>query len=494
MAKYGTGKGDDKEKFNGFVQVGLPFSIAGGFKVPEGEWAQGRTTAMITGTIQKALPHATESYDGTEKFFAPEECVGHTVAFFPQHLLDNHFVGDGYDDYQFLNVRRSKKGNRPLWPGYWTEWLLSKAGASTKDLVPWADEDDDRLLKGIVALLNNGGSWPVAIWNSRGGDIERQVPPGTQLLAHFHQFLYWDWKAERPTWVTYQETTDKGTLRTVRDVTFLLRVVAPEPWIGTLLRMPVNYTMRHQEEDDEHLWWLHEMSNLGGVIETLGVDLADFVEDVDESLLYEVGVGEPANLLGPLEEVLREVADRRLLGIKIPDRWSVRYKNVKPADAMLIEKVTGEKAFAPGALRTINDLSEEQIETEVEEAESIPGFEDDDDEFPSDKVFAAAKEMAGFDVWKETGGGKAPLTEEGMKWAGKVLVPLFEIVGIERKTPTVGWTKEKVAQMKTLLADETFVSMCESFAGDTDKSAIAEYGKNFLATPVEEEEGGAQAI
>lgn len=462
------------DQFTGFMLVGKPFEIKNGFHQPENTtFGEGRCEGLITGKIHKPLGYSLLSYDGTEEYVAPQECVGHTVSFFVQHPKKNHVIMDeGPDGYWY---RASRRGTfRRWWPNFTLEMLLSKVGASTKGL---SGQDDEVLMKEIVALLNTSEPFPWAVWESSMGDIERQIPVGTEVLAQFYRFLYYDWsqQRQRPTWVTYELTNKKGEVYTYRDCTFLLRVVAPDPWTGTILRLKVNYTVKHIEEDGIDKWWHHEKANFSDVMKTFGVYAEDFGPTVDEALLYEAEPGEPANWLGPLEAALQQEAKiGRLVHIKTTNK-PLAYRNVDRADDIVKEEILGASSFKPPVLRSIADLSEAEIEAATEEPEEeIPGFETLIEEFSPTKVMKEAKELAGFPVWE--GHPKSPPTEKGLRFAKTYLVPMFAIVGLERGAPLAGWTDEKLSRMKTLMADEMFKRACKQ-----SKEAAIEYGENLLA-------------
>lgn len=469
MATYG--QSDEMVKYKGYMLVGPPFTVKKGFHQPEGEWTQGRWSSVVAGKIHSSLEYPLFSYDRTEQFIAPEECVGHEVAFFPQHPKLNHHVGDGYDGYRYLATRQDRFGR--LWPVYTLEWMLSRVGASTKGL---NTEDNDEMMKQIIALLNTGAPFPVAVWDSRMGDAEFQIPAGTEILAQFHKFLYYDWKRKRPAWVPYTAKNDKDEEYIVRDVAFLLRVVAPDPWAGAILRLPVNYAVRHGlDKAGQDQWQSHPKANIDAVMKTLGVAAPDFAKEVDESLLMEVGVGEPANWLGPLEIALQKMATRRLLHITVPDK-SIRYKHIQVADDLVIERITGQSSFTPPTLRSIRDLSEAEIAkaTKVEE-EGIPGFED----------FSLTKPVAMEEIHRVTGrviwaNPPNPPTGDMLKYAQTYLVPALAILDIDRGDPFVGWTGEKIRDLATLLGDVTFQTFCSDLAEVEDKGALIEYGHNLL--------------
>lgn len=467
MSKFGTNDEGGLVKFKGYMLVGPPFEVRQEFYQPEGEWAQGRWSSVIAGKIHAPLEYPVYTYDRSEKFIAPDDCVGHQVAFFCHHPLKNHVVGDGYDDYRYLATRWDQWG-RP-WPDYTTEMVLSKVGAGTRGL---NTKDDEELMTQIIALLNTGKPFPVAVWDSRMGDIELQIPAGTEVLAQFHKFLYWDWRPgkERPTWLAYEAQGDSG-LYTVRDVTFLLRVVAPDPWTGTLLRLPVNYTIRRGEDDEGNpMWTQHEMAQFSDVMKTFDVKAEDFATSVDESLLMEVEVGEPANWLGPLELALQEAAKRRLVYITVPKR-TLKFKHVRVADSLIADRITGQESFIPPVLRSIRDLSKEEIEAATQgEEEKIPGFEIPP-EMTKSEAMAEIHRVVGRQVWPNP---HTRPTGEGLEFAKTYLAPAFEVLGRE-STGLDGWTAEKLKDLEVLMGDETFRAACE-----TTKDAAVEFGINLL--------------
>lgn len=487
MGSFGTSdSGGGGPKFKGYMMVGPPWEVRKEFYKPTFDGANGRVTSVIAGKIHSVLDEPVYNYSRTEKFNAPADAVGHQVSFFVNHPVANHSVGDGYDDYRYLDTKWGTFG-RP-WPNYTLEMLLGKVGASTRGL---HTKDDEELLKQILALLNTGDPFPIAVWDSKRGDIEYQVPAGTEVLAQFYRFLYWDFERKRPTWATYEATgrNENGEERTYtfRDVSFLLRIVAPAPWAGTILRMPVNYTIKRSEDDDGNpAWWHHTKAIFKDVMKTLGVKAESWVKDVDEELLMEVEVGEPANWLGPLEEALQEMANRRLLHITIPKK-PLKYRDVLPADTMVIERIMGQTSFTPPPLRSIKDLTAEEIEvaTQGAEDEEIPGF----DGLGMTELTAMNEinRIASVKIWTQP---NTRPTKEGIAYAQMYLLSAFKILDVPRDNPLEGggWTKAKMKKLETLLQNDDFRAACESIAGE-DKEAAVEFGRNLLSTP--EEPSGA---
>jgi len=261
-----TGSGGPK--YTGFAMVGPPFSFVKEFRQLEGDWAGGRISAVVNGTIIKPMPQAVVDFDGNSHHM-PDEAVGELVYMFLEHPLKNHIPDvDDADGYGYRAMRWDRFG-RP-WPEFWTRMLLAKAGAGTKGLT--FIDDDERLMKEILALLNAGPAWPLAMWESKttGIEMERQIPPGTEVLAQFHQFLYYDHVQKRPTWIKYDYEYE-GKKRVFRDVTFLLRVVAPSLWAGTILRLSVNYTIFHgRDESGNDEWQKPPQAVFGDVMAMFG--------------------------------------------------------------------------------------------------------------------------------------------------------------------------------------------------------------------------------
>jgi len=467
MGKWEEGGGPS---FTGYVKIGPPFEIVNEFRQLEEDWALGRWSATVTARVKGVLPYEVPAYSGDEVFTAPEEAIGHDVRFYLGHPLKNHQPDeDDPDRYAYLDTRWDRYG-RP-WPSFWTQFVLARAGFSTAGLTY---DDDERLLQEVTAMLNAGGEWSLAIRESVARDIEGQIPPHTEVLATFHQFLYWDWIRRRPTWVLYTEDREEGP-REVRQVVFLLRVVAPEEWAGVLLPVKMNYTIiRAQNAAGEDVWYKsHAKATFDAFMRTLGINVEEFVEDLPDELLLEVPVGARANLLAPLEAALQKAAQMgHLLHVTITENGRVNREAVDAASAVVIQRISGKKSFQPSPLRMIRDISEEQIAatTPAPSEESIPGFDEkpsplEDESIPPATVASilnAAGRSFGCERTFDEDGALAP---EGVEWCRKYLLPVYEFAGLDRSNPLEGWTQTVRENIVAVLADtDGYIRLCDQEA------------------------------
>lgn len=483
MSGFGESSGGGP-KYTGFALVGPPFAVVKEFRSLEDDWAGGRWSAVVSGTIIKPMAEPVVDFTG-EKHFLPEDSVGEQVVLYLQHPLKNHVPDpEDADGYKYLASRWDKFG-RP-WPEFWTEMVLSKAGARTQHL---SVGDDEKLLSEIVALLNTGGSWPLAVWDSRasGIEMERQIPPGTDVLCRFHKFLYWDILRKRPTWVKY-EYEYQGKMRTFRDVTFLLRVVAPKLWAGTLLRLSANYTIvRGVDEEGKDQWQKPAMAVFDEVMTLFGVSPADFLPAVPIELLTEVAEGEIANLLGPLEAEMQKMAEiGRLVHISIDDKWSVKRAKVQVADNLVIQRIGGD-GFKPTPLRDITSLTKEQIESSLPvEKPPVSPLKLEDSSLPPADVASEFNTLAARFNGPWIYDSQLDLQSAGIDWLVKYMIPVYEVLGLNRKAPLDGWTAEMMTKAIIIVGDSLYREMCEK--GVPLEDGLLEYAQNLL---VGEEESAA---
>lgn len=485
MAKYQTG--DALPKFKGYALVGPPWEVKQEFTEQQGDWSGGRVSACITGKIIEALPTPIFSYKRDEQHVMPDAAVGHTVAFFPAHPRLNHVAGDDVESYVYKPTWWGDFGDPS--PDYALEWMLSRAGASTLGLD--AGEDTNRCLDQITALMNTAPPFPVGIWDSRISDLAYQIPADTEVLARFYRFLYWDPRRQRPTWVSYMKEGDNGPYVT-REVSFLLRVEAPEEYAGVIMRLPVNYTIRRAiDEGGESLWHQHPSAHWSRVMRDLGVEPADFAETVSDDLLFEVEVGGTPNWLGPLEKALQEASKNNFVHIQTTTK-RLKVTDCRKALPLIVETLTGQKAFAAPTLRSAKELSDEELQEHSgrkheEEEEPIPGFDPPtpatpttlaSDIFSRDEALQAINDLAGFVVWKAA--GDAP-SEKGLVFAQTYLVPLYAVVGLDKESALSGWTSQILADVHFLMADLTFEAACtKGYAEGKNFDAAVAYGKSLL--------------
>ena len=478
MPSY-SGEGTGGPRHSGYAVIGPPFTCEKTFEEVEADWAGGRITATFTGTIIKPLSFPVMSYDGQTEHLVPEDAVGDKVWMYLEHPLNNHAIGDEEDSYKWLNTNWSRKG-RPF-ASFWTSWALARAGFSTKEL---SFKDSDQLAMELQAILNAGGSWATPIRDSRLKDFQKPIPPGEECIAVFHQMPYYDWRLRRPTWVKYQTVTREGQDRTVREVVFLLRVVAPEQWRGVLLPLRSNYTLIHGEKDGVEMWdKTHVNATFDSVLGDLGISpLSEFFEDIPEERLYEHELGGIVNVLDYVETALhRAVEMGHQLYVTIPNEGWINREAVKPATQLNTQRIAGD-GFTVPTLKTVKELG-----PITSEPEPIPGFGEDDAKYLSIAEVAAFLNEAGarFDVPQvATTVGKF-IEGNGVSWLKRFVSPLYEAFGLNRQSPVDNWTMEIRSDMDLLLQDEMFVEGCkdrEDLVEDDAFEGLVAYAKGRLET------------
>lgn len=479
MPSY-SGEGSGGPRHSGYAVIGPPFVCEKTFERVNAGWAGGRVTATFTGTIQKPLSYPVMSYDGQTEHRVPEEAVGERIWMYLEHQIDNHTIGDDEDSYRWLPTSWSKKG-RPF-ASFWTAWVLAHAGFSTRDL---SHKDNDQLALELQAALNAGGSWAAPIRDSTLRDFQKPIPPGEEAIAVFHQMPYvnWRFRPARPTWVKYTSVTNEGQERTVREVIFLLRVVAPEQWRGVLLPLRSNYTLIHGQKDGVDMWdKTHVNATFDSVLRKLGVsNLNEFFEDIPEERLYEHDLGEIVNVLDYAETALiRAVEMGHTLHVVVPAEGWMNREAIQPATQLNVQRLAGDGFVVP-VLKTVKELG-----PITSEPEPIPGFGEEEDAtgyLSMAEVVSFLNNVGRTEIAKPDGTFVVP---EGVEWMERFILPLFQVLGLNRNAPFDGWTTEFLDKARLVLQDESYLNGCRRDLDDEEAlAAIVEYAKSRL--DVEEE-------
>lgn len=470
-----SGEGSRGPTYSGFAMIGPPFKCEKTFEKMEAEWGKGRVTATFTGTIIESLPYPISLRDGTESH-VPEKAVGEEVRMYLPHQIKNHELGETEDSYQWLNTFWTKKG-RPF-AAFWTSWVMARAGFSCEDL---SHNDYDQLCLEIQAALNAGGAWAAPIQDSalRAFGFQRPIPPGEECIAVYHGMPYFDWRLRRPTWVMYDTVTQEGKPRKVREVVFLLRVVAPEKWRGVLLPLKANYTLIHGIKDGVEMWdKTHQNATIDSVLGDLGISpLSEFFENIPEERLYEHELGEIVNVLDYVDTALRRAVKMgHQLYVEVPAEGWINREAVKPATTLNIQRIAGDGFVVP-TLKTVKELG-----PITPQDEPIPGFGDEVEKagnLSTAEVIAFLNEVAAVGVANPDGTFVIP---EGVEWMRRFILPISHILGLDRNAPFDGWTEATRETVNLALSDESYTKGCADRNLDDEEAlaAIVEYAQNLL--------------